>query len=68
MWEELRVESFHCQFHLLTCTQITDNWCNRFVSIRINPNHISDETTFSKDNVVKILSHDLVMLNNVLAQ
>ena len=22
MWEQSRVESFHCQFHLFTCTQI----------------------------------------------
>ena len=22
MWEQSRVESLHCQFHLLTCTQI----------------------------------------------
>ena len=37
MWEESRVESFHCQFHLLTCTQIT----NKKNKEKIIPNFFS---------------------------
>ena len=58
MWEEPRVESFQCQFHLLTCTQINKNWYKRVSFLKITSSFSFSPPSYSRaSNLGKIYAN-----------